>query len=121
MDLKKLVDGLTRKSEFIVDENAVTLSVGANTYASQNFDISKSGYKPLAIAGLSATTSGNTSITFYRWSLNKNTATIGIRNHSSTTRDMGIKINVLYQKLGGVLTNIVSYIAHLFGGGCVIC
>lgn len=101
MDVKKLIAGLIRKSEFIVEENAFTLSVGANTYASQYFDISKSGYKPLAIAGLSAVSDGNTSIIFYRWSLNKNTALIGIRNSSSTARNMKIEINVLYQKLGG--------------------
>lgn len=101
MDLKKLADGLTRKSEFIVEKNVVTLSVGANTYASQYFNISKSGYKPLAIAGLSATESGNTSIMFYRWGLNENIAMIGIRNHSSTARDIRIEIDVLHQKLGG--------------------
>lgn len=102
--------------ELIVEKKyAPAITVNPNGYASFDINVSKNGYIPIGVLELykDGSASGYCAISNYFFNANKTTLTIGVANTSAYTASVGLRVTVLYQRVGGVVRNILKALQSL--------
>lgn len=74
------------------------VSVAASSYATATVDVSKSGYTPLGILQIDKTGSASGYCVPSNWSISGNTASVFLRNTSTSAATVTLSLTILYRK-----------------------
>ena len=74
------------------------VSVAASSYATATVDVSKSGYTPLGILQIDKTGSASGYCVPSNWSISGNTASVFLRNTSTSAATVTVSLTILYRK-----------------------
>ena len=74
------------------------VSVAASSYATATVDVSKSGYTPLGILQINKTGSASGYCVPSNWSISGNTASVFLRNTSTSAATVTVSLTILYRK-----------------------
>ena len=74
------------------------VSVAASSYATATVDVSKSGYTPLGILQIDKTGTASGYCVPSNWSISSNTASVFLRNTSTSAATVTVSLTILYRK-----------------------
>ena len=74
------------------------ISVAASSYATATVDVSKSGYTPLGILQINKSGSASGYCVPSDWSISGNTASVFLRNTSTSAATVTVSLTILYRK-----------------------
>lgn len=114
LNLKKMLTKIT--TDFIVvgdNETSSSASVSANGGTQEfSIDMSKAGYKPIAVAGLLKNGGANAQIAISHWYFSGDTLKVSVVNNTSTARNISVTAKCVY--VGGVVSRLLNAFATLF-------
>lgn len=81
-----------------IKTSSSSVSVAASGYATATVDVSKSGYTPLGILQIDKTGSASGYCVPSNWSISGNTASVFLRNTSTSAATVTVSLTILYRK-----------------------
>lgn len=97
--LTKILTELPKKAELVVESHSGSVSLPASDSTTVNVTMTKSGFTFLGVVGFRTSGSGSSlGFVYGAWKSATNTASVMLRNTTSTARSYTVYVYGLYQK-----------------------
>lgn len=104
MNVKKILTSLLTKNDIVIEgRRSAKYTLATDTNGWYSFDISKTGYRPIGIAGYRLEWfAGETALlNIYSMQIDSNKVELNLRNMHTSNTQFDLYVNIIYQKIIG--------------------